>query len=170
MNGKFEIRIQEASVSLDTENGSLYIRRAIDDDIWFSVSKSLFEIDISNWSRNIVERKVYLIFESLMKSIIGRYILSGDYGLPDDFIDLDKKAIVWHSDSDEDNILWLEYVKDGIKVCVLGKRQDKTLVRIRTSGSNYGYYYQEFEEFYKRLCEVAYQLEKTGKSTLVKKI
>ncbi len=175
MNDKFELRKNGVGVSLDTENGRLYISKSVDDDIWFSVSKGSLEINISDWSRNIVERKVYFIFESLMKSIIGRYILSGDYkseynGLPDDFIDLDKKTIVWHSDSEADNILWLEYGESGIKVFIFGNEKDKVLIRIRTSGSNYGYYYQEFEEFYRRLCEIAFKLEKIEKAVLVKKI
>lgn len=32
-------------------------------------------------------------------------------------------------------------------------------VRIRTSGSVYGYYYQEFERFYSELSRFAYQIE-----------
>lgn len=76
-----------------------------------------------------------------MKSIIGKYILNDDdknkYSiLPNDFIDLENKIITWHSDSEKNNVLQLQ---------------------LRTNGSTYEDYYQEFERFFDELFSFAYQ-------------
>lgn len=106
-----------------------------------------------------------------MKSIVGRYLLSGDsedeYSfLPKDFIDLENKIITWHSDTERDNILQLQFRDREIVVSVVKNNDSKNKnsynsikVRIRTSGSVYGYYYQEFERFYSELSRFAYQIE-----------
>ena len=85
-----------------------------------------------------------------MKSIVGRYLLSGDsedeYSfLPKDFIDLENKIITWHSDTERDNILQLQFRDREIVVSVVKNNDSKNKnsynsikVRIRTSGSVYG--------------------------------
>ncbi len=104
----------------------------------------------------------YIIFESLMKLIVGRFVLTGDYKdefcmLPDDFIDLETKTITWHSDSGVDNVLKLQYDEKSIKLFIMKSKNDNVVntVRIRTDGSSYGYYYQEFEKFFKELYSFA---------------
>ena len=103
-----------------------------------------------------------------MKSIIGRYILSGDdkdeySSLPNDFIDLESKTITWHSDSEYDNVLQLQFKEKEIIISINNTKNNNKLiatkVRIRTSGSSYKCYYQEFERFYDELYRYAYNIE-----------
>lgn len=105
-----------------------------------------------------------------MKLIIGRYILSGDdkdeySSLPKNFINLDDKTIIWHSDTQEDDILQLQLTEKEIIVSLTGDKKinnsfnNSIKVRIRTSGSEYGRYYQEFEKFYSELSRFANQIE-----------
>ena len=127
-------------------------------------------IELNLSSRNYSEWQTYIVFEYLMKTIIGRYILNEDnkkqYShLPKDFINLENKVITWHSDSDTDNILKLEYSNDkNIKVTISKCKDDKEYhtnsVRIRTNGSEYGYYYQEFLEFFRNLLSLEEKLNK----------
>ena len=112
-----------------------------------------------------------------MKSVVGRYLLSGDskdeYScLPKDFIDLENKIITWHSDTERDNVLQLQFSDKEIVVSVTRDNNFKNKnfnnsikVRIRTSGSDYGYYYQEFVRFYNELSRYAYQVESSKTST-----
>ena len=110
-------------------------------------------IELSLSSRNYPEWQTYIVFEYLMKSIVGRYMLNGDnekeYSrLPKDFIDLENKVIIWHSDSGTDNFLRLEYtenrtIKIAIQKCKDSKEHYTNSVRIRTSGSEYKYYYED---------------------------
>lgn len=110
-----------------------------------------------------------------MKLIVGRYILNGndrdDYSLlPKDFIDLESKTITWHSDSEKDNKLELQFGKKEIIVSISKDKNESNRtydnsikVRIRTSGSSYEYYYQEFEKFFNELSSLAYQVESVSK-------
>ncbi len=110
-----------------------------------------------------------------MKSMVGRFILNGDdkdeYSiLPKDFINLESKTITWHSDSEKDNKLQLQFGEKEIIVSITRDENasDRTYnnaikVRIRTSGSSYEYYYQEFERFFNELSRFAYQVESMNK-------
>lgn len=108
----------------------------------------------------MIKWQTYLIFEGLMKAVIGRYMLK-DYAnreylnYPDDFINLDDGIITWHSDGNTDNVLKIAYVDDTIKISILksekANRSSGNIVRVRTSGSDYGYYFQEFLDFYQNL-------------------
>lgn len=97
-----------------------------------------------------------------MKAIVGRYILNHHqempYLLPEDFIDLKRNRIVWHSDGSLNHLLLLQYEKDRILLSLRqeeeSKKRDGSIVRIRTNGSDYGCYYQEFIAFYEKLKEV----------------
>ena len=84
-------------------------------------------------------------------------------GLPDDFIDFKNKVITWHSDSGTDNVLKFEYTDNRtIKISISkyegSKDYHNNSVRIRTSGSEYGYYYQEFLEFFRHLLVLEQRL------------
>ena len=132
-------------------------------------------MELSLSSRNYPEWQTYIVFEYLMKSIVGRYMLNGDnekkYSrLPKDFIDLENKVIIWHSDSDTDNFLKLEYtenrnIKISIQKCKDSKEHYTNSVRIRTSGSGYEYYYQEFLEFFRHLISLEQRLNKLIENT-----
>lgn len=138
-----------------------------DNDIFFSTAEEEMKIELKLESRNYNEWQTYLVFEGLMKSIIGRYMLK-DYDeysyLPEDFIDLENKTIIWHSDGGTDNVLKLSYAEDTINITILkakdARRSSGNIVRVRTSGSDYGYYYQEFTEFYRRLVELERNINK----------
>ena len=92
--------------------------------------------------------------------------------LPKDFIDLDKKIITWHSDSGTDNVLNLEYIDNKIiRVSLTKDKNSKehynNSIRIRTSGSNYEYYYQEFLEFFRHLWMLEQRLNKPKEETKI---
>lgn len=157
---EFKISKVNGTIILEKDNNGVAISQAVDDDIWFSTSKDEFSFELKLSSRNYKEWQTYLVFENLMKTIIGRYMLNGDYQeeysrLPKDFIDLENKTIIWHSDSGTDNVLKLEYDERTIKISISKSKNIKgyetNAVRIRTSGSSYEYYYQEFTQFFHQL-------------------
>ena len=156
----FNIRNANNSIVLEKDDQSIVINQSVDDDIWFHIFEDTTTIELDLSSENYVENKVYMIFEFLIKSIIGKYILSDDYkseysGLPKDFIDFENKTIIWHSDASIDNVLKLEYQNNIIKISVFKDSEEKThsknSVRISMNGSNYDSYYHEFLEFYTQL-------------------
>lgn len=171
MDNFFEIKCVYNGVIIGKNGTSFSIEKGPDGDIWFNSANSNIELPINFYSRNQDEFQIYIIFEYLMKSIVGRYLLNGDSEdehnfLPKDFIDLDNKIITWHSDTGQDNILQLQYRDKKIVVSVFKDNNSKNSnynnsikVRIRTSGSNYEYYYQEFIRFYNELSRYAYQIE-----------
>lgn len=171
--GNFKITRVNGTLVLEKDGNGFTICQGIDDDIFFTTSKEKLSLDINMYSRNYSEWQIYMVFENLMKSVVGRYILSGDSAkedsrLPEDFINLDERIISWHSDSEFDNILKLNYDKSAITVSILksknSSQSDTNSVRIRTDGSNYGCYYQEFLDFFARLSELEYSLNKNSQS------
>ena len=171
MDNFFEIKNGYSGVIIEKNGTSFSVEKGPDGDIWFNSANSNIELPISFYSRNQEEWRSYVVFENLMKAIVGRYVLSGDdkdeYSLlPKGFIDLESKTITWHSDSGQNNILQLKFGEKEIVVSIVRDKNtndrisDNSIrVRIRTSGSDYGYYYQEFERFYKELSSFAYQVE-----------
>ena len=166
----FDIKCVYRGIIIKKNNSTFSIEKGADGDIWFNSNSNGIQISISFYSRDQEEWQCYVFFENLMKLIIGRYILSGDDKdefncLPNDFINLDDKTIIWHSDTKEDDILQLQLSEKEIIVSIT---RDKNInssvnnsikVRIRTSGSEYGRYYQEFEKFYSELSHFANQIE-----------
>lgn len=167
---EFTIKSNNHTIILEKNNQRLEISQSIDDDIGFSTSQKEMNIELNLSSRNYFEWQTYAVFEYLMKSIIGKYMLTGDnekeYShLPKDFIDLKNKSITWHSDSGIDNVLKLEYIDNRIIKISISKSKDSkehhtNTVRIRTNSSEYGYYYQEFLEFYRHLLLLEQRLNK----------
>ena len=173
----FTIRKSNQSIILEKDNQTFSISQGLDGDIYFSTTKNELVFDLNFSSRNYPEWQTYIVFEYLMKSIIGRYMLNGDNNqeysfLPKDFIDLDKKIITWHSDSGIDNVLNLEYIDNKIiRVSLTKDKNSKehynNSIRIRTSGSNYEYYYQEFLEFFRHLWMLEQRLNKPKEETKI---
>lgn len=160
-------------IVLQEGNDSCLIRQTVDNDVMFSASKEKAEIEFRVDSDNFEELQAYLVFESLMKSIIGRYILNdyhkeGSLALPEDFINLEDRRIIWHSDSSTDNTLMLEYTGNSIRLAICkdikANRSSGNIVRIRTNGSDYNYYYQEFVDFYRNLEMIEKRLHPDDKS------
>lgn len=172
MDREFEIRISDNGIILEKEGAKFSIEKRIDGDIWFCSSSSNVSLPIRFGSRNQSEYQSYTIFEDLMKSIVGRYILTGDdkdeyRRLPKDFINLETKTIIWHSDSQYSNRLQLQFGEEEIVVSITkdqtgnDRSHDRAVgVRIRTSGSDYGNYYQEFEKFFCGLFAFANQIKR----------
>ena len=164
----FTIKRQNNAIIIQKNNQSFAIDQSPDDDIWFSTSQDDISISLSLASRNYEEWQTYLTFENLVKSIIGRYILTKDNidsFLPNDFIDLENKVITWHSDSDIDNILKIKYINYRTIIISISKNKNSkdyqnNSVRIRTSDSEYQYYYQEFLEFVRQLLILEQRLNK----------
>lgn len=170
MDNIFEIKNGYSGIIVEKNGTSFSVEKGPDGDIWFN-SLNNIELPIGLYSINQEEWRSYLIFENLMKAIVGRYVLSDDskdgYSLlPKDFINLESKIITWHSDSNQDNILQLKFREKEITLSIVRDKNtsdrnsnNSIKVRIRTSGSDYGYYYQEFERFYSELSRFAYQIE-----------
>lgn len=166
----FKISRVNGTIIIEKDGQGLAISQAVDDDIWFTTSKAQLSLEISMYSRIYPEWQTYMIFEKLMKTIVGRYMLSGDnrgkYSrLPKDFVDLDSNVIAWHSDSGTDNILKLGYNERTITISISKSKDASTYetnaVRVRTNGSSYEYYYQEFLEFFRCLSELEHTLNKS---------
>lgn len=167
----FKISRRNYAIIIQKDNQGFSITQSNDDDVWFSTSQEEMNIELNLSSRNYSEWQTYIVFEYLMKSIVGRYMLNGDnekkYSrLPKDFIDLENKTIIWHSDSGTDNLLKLEYtenrtIKITIQKCKDSKEHYTNSVRIRTDGSEYEYYYQEFLEFFRHLISLEQRLNKS---------
>lgn len=163
----FELCRNGDMLVLRAGNTACLIRQASDDDIFFSTAEEEMVLELEAGSRNHAEWQTYLVFEDLMKLIIGRYMLN-DYGkyphLPEDFIDLENRTIRWHSDSGTDNVLKLSYSQNKINITITKEkdaaRSKGNIVRIRTNGSDYGWYYQEFLEFYRKLIALEANINK----------
>lgn len=171
---EFKIRRVNGTIILEKDNNGVAISQAVDDDIWFSTSQDELSLELRLSSRNYEEWQTYLVFKNLMKTIIGRYMLNGDYQneystLPEDFVDLESKTIIWHSDSSTDNVLKLEYDEKTIKISISKSKDVKgyetNAVRIRTSGSSYEYYYQEFTQFFHQLTILENRLNQPIQAT-----
>lgn len=169
MGEKFKISRHSYTISFEKNDQVFKIFQTNDDDIWFATSQESMDVGLSFASRNYSEYQMYMIFEQLMKSIIGRYILTGDdkneYSrLPKDFIDLENKVIIWHSDGESNSTLRFEYTDGVIRISIYkninSKGKKNNSVRIRTDGSDYGCYYQEFTEFFKQLLMLEQRLNK----------
>ena len=167
---EFNIRRSNNALLLSKDEQTFSISKGADDDIWFGTSKEETSLTIRLGSRNYLEWQTYLVFEKLMKSIIGKYILEGyqdDYfpRVPKDFIDFENKTITWHSDSGTDNILTLHFDNHKITITIAKSKDAKdhttNSVRIRTSGSEYDTFYQEFTEFYRQIWILEHELNKT---------
>lgn len=171
MDNNFDIKRGYNSIFIEKNGTTVSVSKGPDGDIWFNSLSGDISLPISFYSRDHKEWQSYVIFENLMKLIVGRYILSGDnkdeYStLPEDFIDLENKTITWHSDSENNNKLQLKFGEKEIIVSItkdenaIKTTYDNAIkVRIRTSGSSYETYYKEFEKFFSELSIFCYQLE-----------
>ena len=99
-----------------------------------------------------------------MKSIFGRYVLDDHYTyeyscLPKDFIDLDNKVMTWHSDTIAEDTLKIQYDNQIMSINLIRTNSEDYThpisVRIRTSGSSYGLYFEEFKTFFREITRVA---------------
>ncbi len=170
MDNVFEIKRGYSSITVEKNGTKFSVEKSPDGDIWFN-SLNDIELAIDFYSNDQKEWRSYVIFERLMKLIVGKYILSNDEkneysSLPKDFVDLEGKSIIWHSDSEIDNILRLQFNENKITVSIVqGKRKSNRnsnsaiRVRIRTNGSDYGNYYQEFECFFYEFFNFACQFD-----------
>ncbi len=176
----FKISQINGSIVLSKDGKSIEVSKTLDDDIWFSTHEEETILEITMYTRNRSEWQTYIVFESLMKSIVGRFVLNGedkrDWSmLPKDFVDLENKIIIWHSDSGTDNVLKLTYSERIITISIIKDSKAKSYytntVRIRTDGSSYEYYYQEFTKFFSELVQLESRLnEKSTEEPMVKKL
>lgn len=179
MERELQIKYYNNCIIIEKNGLKFSVEKKSDGDIWFNSNSNItFPIDF--YSRNQIEWRSYNIFANLMKTIVGRYILSDDYKkkyntLPKDFIDLETRKIIWHSDSNQYSSLYLHLKENQIIVSIKKDQNKKNTfsdgnlkVRIRTSGSDYGYYYQEFENFFNDLSNFAYQLNSSKNEKISK--
>lgn len=170
MDNIFEIKQGYSSIIIEKNGTKFSIEKSPDGDIWFNSFDDV-ELPINFYSNNQEEWRSYVIFEGLMKLIVGKYVLNDDgkdeySSLPKDFVDLQSKNIIWHSDSGHDNILKLQFNENEITVSIVRDKKvsnrnsnNAIRVRIRTNGSDYGNYYQEFECFFNELSNFACQVD-----------
>ena len=137
---ELKIRRINNGIILEKEGKAISISIALDDDIWFNTKSNNTSITLKLGSRNDTEYQTYLIFESLMKSIIGTYFLHDDNNefsmLPSDFIDLNNKSA-----------------------------EDFISAELRASGSEYHTYYKDFNNFIRELSILESRINK--ENTLV---
>lgn len=162
MDNIFFIKMDYSSITIEKNGKKFSIEKSLDGDIWFNSFNDV-ELSISFYSSNQEEWQSYIIFERLMRLIVGKYVLNDaekdEYSsLPKDFVDLQSKNIIWHSDSGNDNILKLQFNENEITVSIVRDKKvsnrnlnNATRVRIRTNGSNYRNYYQEFDCFFNEM-------------------
>lgn len=169
MDKIFEIKYGYSSITIEKNGAKFNIEKSPDGDIWFNSFDDV-DLPINFYSSNQEEWQSYVIFERLMELIVGKYVLNdnekNEYSsLPKDFVDLQSKNIIWHSDSVNDNILKLQFNENEITVSIVKDKKasnrnsnNAIKVRIRTNGSDYGNYYQEFEYFFNELSNFACQV------------
>lgn len=168
---ELKIRRINNGIILEKEGKAISISIALDDDIWFNTKSNNAAITLKLGSRNDIEYQTYLIFESLMKSIIGTYFLHDDNNefsmLPSDFIDLNNKTIILHSDHDLDNVLSLKYDSHTIVFVLYNNKsaEDFISAELRASGSEYHTYYKDFNNFIRELSILESKINK--ENTLV---
>jgi len=147
-------------IKIEKDGSYLAISKSIDNDIWFTSNEELVMIPIFDTSR---ELPLFNALTSLMQRIMGKFILDEEYKehsfLPQDFIDFESKIITWHSDNDNNSSLELMYENNCITISLKGDPKKGNSVRIRTNGSEYYYYYQLFEIFYRELLLIAKGIE-----------
>ncbi len=166
MDNIFKIKNSHSGIIIEKDKTRMIIEKSVDNDIWF-YSTDNNELQLNFYSDE-EELKTYFIFEDLIKSIIGKYFLKGydktNYSfLPEDFIDIENKTILWHSDNAEDSTLKIQYKDTRITASITKEKDNKTnsgiKVRIRTNGSSYDTFYQEFEKFYDELNTLVEKIE-----------
>jgi len=150
-----QVTKNDYNITIEKDGSHINVSWSIDNDIWFSSNEELVMIPIYYSSR---EMPLFNLLNSLMQSIVGKYVLDDEYkqdSLPHDFVDLDNKIITWHSDNDNNSSLELMYENNAIVLCLKGDPKKSTTVRIRTNGSEYYTYYQFFEKFFRELLGIA---------------
>lgn len=167
-----------SGVAFEKDGKRFAVAKGIDGDVWFETRDTNLSMDIDFHSRNRSEWRSYSVFEDLLEHIIGKFILRGDtlgeYPLRyADFIDFDNKTITWHSDSGTDNVLKISYDERKVTVEIIkdAKASSNTnnSVRIRTDGSEYGTYYQQFDDFYKDMCRLEREVNPKVEAPVQKK-
>ena len=173
MSSNFNISNINNIIKLEKDDKVITIGQYPDNDMWFNTSLDDISFDINFNSRNFKEWQTYIIFENLIRCMVGKYVLSEPYKnelLPKDFIDIENKKIIWHSDSGLDNVLTFEYLEDVIRISInssTNKRfSENNYVRIRTDGSEYGTYYQEFLTFFRQLTMLTVNFEKVNTNAI----
>ncbi len=178
MDDIFEIKQGYSSITINKNGTKFSIEKTADGDIYFTSSNDV-ELLIDFYSSNEEELQSYIIFARLMKLIVGKYVLTDAEkdkysSLPKDFVDLQNKSIIWHSDSWDDNILKMHFTENEITISILKDKKasnrnshNPIKVRIRTNGSDYGNYYQEFEYFFNELSSFVCMLDSMKKQSNV---
>lgn len=158
--GKLSLRESNGSLFLEKDGQKISIWQTLDQDIWFGTKEDEVCLELDFRAREFKERSVYGTFRNLMRMLVGRYMLEDanvEYSLlPSDFIDLENRVITWHSDSGNGCTLKLSYDDYVIRVTLSRGEKSKigdNVVRVRTDGSEYMRYYQEFVEFFSELRE-----------------
>lgn len=165
MENNFKIKSSYNAIIFEKDECKFLISKAPDNDIWFETEEDEVSFDFRFSSRILQEWQTFNLFNNLLKRIIGRYYLDEDNNeystLPPDFINMESKTITWHSDSENDNVLQIQYLGDIIRIKITKsvKSNSSNRVRIRTDGSDYDRYYQEFTLLFQQLVELATKFE-----------
>lgn len=174
VDNNFNIKRVNNEIIIEKEGKKIIINQELDTDILFTAPEKESSIVLNMHSRNYSESQTHLIFKYLMKLIIGRYILNGDNKkenskLPKNFIDLDNNIITWYSDGSVDNRLELRHNEGIIKISIYRSNsfsyRDIGAVRIKTNGSRYERYCQEFIEFFRCLSDLEQTLNNSFEIT-----
>lgn len=172
--GSFNFKGNGSNFVLGKGEQKISIWQTIDEDVWLGTNSYEVCLELNSNTRDFHELRVYNLFLEFMQLMIGRYILKDvddEYTmLPKDFIDLKNKIITWHSDNGNDNILKISYEENSIKVSLIKDcKANNNIVRIRTDGSEYMRYYQEFLNFFRELQRIGdiFRVEEERKDSQV---
>ena len=162
MDKKLNITHKNKSITIARNEGDISFNKDINNSIWISGNSNETHIDINVGSFDYNEFKLYHIFYNLIQRVMGKYILQ-DYipyynGLPIDFINIEEKAIIYHSDQDSTCYFKLKFNNGTITLSVI-KQKDldtpliKNSVVISSHDSQYGNYYDELNLFFEQLYD-----------------
>lgn len=147
------------AIILEKEGKKISIWQTVDDDVWIAGNEDETCFEFNLYVRNYIESAISGKFKDLMVSIIGKYMLEDANDrislLPEDFIDLKNRTIIWHSDNGNDNVLKLVYEDKTIRLFIIkGQKSKSNTLRVRTDGSEYKYYYREFIDLFNDLRHI----------------
>lgn len=158
--GKLDFKGDDSHFVLEKDGQKISIWQTVDNDVWFGTKSDEVCIELRD-ARDFKERALHRDFKEFMKSVIGRYLLEDSdmefSNLPSDFIDLKNKTIIWHSDNGNDNLLKIVYDDNVVRIYIIRGAKSKstdTIVRVRTDGSDYMYYYQEFLNLFNEIKQI----------------
>ncbi len=157
-------------INIIKDDNEITIKKDLYNNIWFignNNKETTIDLNVGSFDYN--EFKTYHIFYSLIQDIMGKYVLqdnNSEYnGLPIDFINLDDKEIICHSDCEPVSFLKMKLEDGTISISIIKEKHlDSTIIKnhlkISQIDSQYGNYYNDFSTFYDQLFKYSKEIKK----------